>query len=543
MSGWTRPRIEQLLARCLEKVDVSDAAAVYLEGSIAEGFGNATSDIDFIVLRDVPGELAAMPTILFADGQRVEIRSRSLTTMRRMLTMVANHRHASRREMLALDETLLDRCQRFLHATALCGEGEIAGLRQMLPEADLRMIVARWFGVRAEEAMQCSAALAALGQGVEAVNWARSALTLGAKSWLAGMGETYLAKKWVSRQIARAAPEDPRSDRFLRLENPARSGLEPGIYVEQVAGFLRDIGIRDALATAERAVLKRRRGVTTWQIGGRVHVILDKSVVFALSAAAARIWRSLAFHRPLPAVLRGMADEPLAGRAIAEFHRLGLIGLAWQGSGEIRVRRPATIATDPQRPILSIDGMCFPDEEALIRRASVPAAQFAASGMNLVYANLVIENAREDVLGALAAGQWRVMERAGRAMVRHACMAVLSAGGVHPLPPIEEIDAAAGLSGTAELDHALCIENEVEARAALEQLDTLVGVARETTWTSRFPHCFSNPRDWQRAIDIGYDWIILGAFLDADFPLDEARDVIATGGQQPMVIEATREAG
>lgn len=547
-TDWTQPRLEQLLQRCLEKVDISGAVAVYLEGSIAEGFGNATSDVDFVVLRDVAGELPAMPTILFVDAQRVEIRSRSLAEMRRILTNVARYRDASRRHLLGLDETMLDRCQRFLHGKVLRGGAECAALRRLLPEPDLRAIVSCWFGAQAEEAVRCAVALGALGQEAEAVSWARSALTLGAKCWLASLGETYLAKKWISRQIARSAAADEKGARFLLLENPPRSGLAAADYILGVEDLLRDMGVHGYPAGADRVTLKRRQGVTTWQIGDRVHIVRNRRDVFALSVDAARIWRSLAFNRPLPGMLRVLAATPEAGRIIAEFHRLGLIDLRWKGAGAIRIRTISAIAPDPGRPILSVDGMCFPDERTPIRRASIPAGQFAAAGMSLVYANLVIENAREDALGAMGAGQWRVMERAGRAILRHASMAMLSAAGVHPVPPVEELQAALIAMGNIpsmllaqllELDRTLCIDNETSAQEALERLDALVCAIRDMTRTSLFPRCFSTAGAWQRAIDIGYDWIILGAYLDADFPLDEARDVIATGGQQPMAKEPT----
>lgn len=542
-------KFERLLERCLGEADTDGACAILLEGSIAEGFGNNTSDIDFILLQDALEDLPSMPTILFIAGQRVELRSRSLSAMRMMLLKVAGQPRSGRRELLRLDETLLDRCQRFLHARVLRDDGSADALRSLLPETQLRDVTGRWFAAHAQESMRTAVALGELGQWPEAASWARSALTLGAKSWLAGLGETYLAKKWVSRQIMRTAPDSELGQRFLHLENPTRADLADAAYVEQVGAFLRDVGIRNCQAGAGRAVLKRCPGVTTWQIGSRVHILRDGRDVFALSRAAAQVWRSLVFRRSLPSLDSMMSGSRVAaGRIIAELHRLGLVALAWRGSGTVLARRTSSIAPDSQRPTLSVDGMVFPDEEVPIRLAAIPAARFAAAGMSLVFANLVIENAREDALGALAAQQWRVMERACRAMLRHACMAVLSAQGAHPLPPVEELHTSLAANGNIppellariqNLDRDILVEDEAAARLLLNRLDVLVRDIRDTTGASLFPRCFTTAGEWQQAIDIGYDWIILGAHVKADFPLDEARDVIATGGRQPLMGKAS----
>jgi hypothetical protein len=63
------------------------------------------------------------------------------TTMRRMLTTVANHCHATRRAMLALDETLLDRCQRFHRPHLRSGEKEFQAAAWPVAECRVERIV------------------------------------------------------------------------------------------------------------------------------------------------------------------------------------------------------------------------------------------------------------------------------------------------------------------------------------------------------------------------------------------------------------------
>ena len=77
--------------------------------------------------------------------------------------------------------------------------------------------------------------------------------------------------------------------------------------------------------------------------------------------------------------------------------------------------------------------------------------------------------------------------------------------------------------------------DEHRASALLTNVDQLIQQVREFTHASSFPLCFASSEDWQKTLDIGYDWIRIGAFLDARFPIEEVRDMIATGGQQPHV--------
>jgi predicted nucleotidyltransferase len=66
-------------------------SAVFLEGSIAEGFGNERSDVDFVAIVDNGLEPATMPYILFLDGRRIEVRMLSPARLRRELAVGRLH--------------------------------------------------------------------------------------------------------------------------------------------------------------------------------------------------------------------------------------------------------------------------------------------------------------------------------------------------------------------------------------------------------------------------------------------------------------------
>ena len=72
-------------------------SAVFLEGSIAEGFGNERSDIDFVAIIDDGTEMATMPYILFIENRRVEVRLLSRKRLQRELLQLKEALNAGSR--------------------------------------------------------------------------------------------------------------------------------------------------------------------------------------------------------------------------------------------------------------------------------------------------------------------------------------------------------------------------------------------------------------------------------------------------------------
>lgn len=536
--------LQRLLDRALERVCPPEGFGAALEGSIAQGFGNETSDVDFVLIDPRDRRHPTMPTVLFIDRRRVEVRVRSALEMRREAEPLLRGSGRSRSAWLRLDEEGLDRCQRFAHSLPLRNRALVDAVRREIPADRLGEAIDAWFREGARESARCSVALRSLGREDGAVGWARSALTLAAKSWLARRGETYLAKKWIMEQLDRVPDGGEMRRRVRELESPARAGLGAGAYVRSVVGFLHDVGIDGCDADAANVELIRKRNVTTWPIGSRIHLVRDRRDVFMLSESAGRLWRSLRFRRPIPELLDRLSPHDAA--LLSELHRLGLIGIGWRGAGEIRARRVTTLAPAMGRPLLSVRGG-EAGAEAPIRLLPLDARRFSEAGLSMVYVNMVIENAREDAVGAMAARQWGVFERAVRRMLRHLSMAALDAHGVHPLPPVEEVhlslreleDLPETLrDGVAKLDAELRVDGSADAAHVLREVDGRVAEMRESTGT-RFPSSFASPRKWQETLDMGYDWVRLVAYLGAGFPIDMVRDLIATGGQQPHGLSAS----
>ncbi|BDH56027.1 AMP-binding protein [Tsukamurella sp. PLM1] len=198
-------RVSALLDAALESVAIPTDCAVRFEGSLAEGFGNEGSDVDFLVIATGAGELPTLPSVLFGDGRRLEVRTRTVGQVRAQLQEVADA--AASGWIDRLTEDLLNRCQRYLRSTPVRRSAEVdgAGLDAVLSLPEFSRILERWWVFRVEQVMRHVQALRLLGEDEEARDWARDALVQAAKAWCARNDETYLETKWLPRQLDRAA--------------------------------------------------------------------------------------------------------------------------------------------------------------------------------------------------------------------------------------------------------------------------------------------------------------------------------------------------
>ncbi len=539
-------RVRQLLDRALESVAVPNDSTVLFEGSLAEGFGNAGSDVDFLVVAPGDEDLPTLPTVLFIDGRRVEVRTRSEAQLRDQLERVATSDK--------IDEDLLNRCQRFLRATVVrSGEPDIAELRAVLPHSRFMALVADWWTGRATQALRYAVALRTLHAEAEAADWANDGLLQAMKGWAARKGESYLETKWLPHQLDRIGA-DPLIDRYRELTESTQ------VAWEQVRDLAVALGVPEIAADPHQILFARRPGVTTWTIGGRIHVIRDVRDVFALSDSAARSWRSVVFRHSLRDVL-GRAEHDIAADLL-EFLGLGLVGLQWRGGELIEPALAMCKAVKPYTPVpyavapaLGLTGVTRDDAVATL--SPLPATRFTECALNLVWSNIVLENAREDLAGAVKNVQGAVADIAAHRLIAMAVRVLLSAFGVHPLPadvaPAQTLRRL--LPARALRRDDLLTQLESARRVRFSELiamggDTLAGfgvlddfvtlvrsVAAGDETTTAFPASFDSREQWRRTLAIGYDWLRIAGYLNTDLPLDEARDLLTSGGQQPHLRE------
>ncbi|MEV0250961.1 nucleotidyltransferase domain-containing protein [Nocardia sp. NPDC050712] len=565
-SGEAPDWVRKLLERTLEIVVIPEDSAVLLEGSIAEGFGNAGSDVDFLVV--VPGteELPTLPAVLFVENRRVEVRTRSVRQLRDQLDRLGTDR----------DEDLFNRCQRFLRAIEIRGGAvDLGELRARKRYPDFAAELAGWWTGRAVQALRYAVALRAMGARAEAGGWARDGLLQAIKGWAAGRGETYLETKWLPHQLDRMGQHEL-IDRYRELADPDSWLLDadrdfgdlPGVLGDGPARLLGEqitwdqvwdlaaaLGVAGVTDDPGQVLLARLPKVTTWSIGERVHVLREDRDVFVFSARAARAWRSVVFRRSLREVLDGAPQDVRAEFAV--FVRLGLVGLHWRGAGALepvlamcKPLRPYTPVPGGQTPALGLTGASRDDEIATL--CPLPAARFIACGMNVVWSNIVLENAREDLAGAVADGQGAVADLAAHRLIAMAVRILVSTFGIHPLPadvaPLETVrrllppdalrraDLLAALESAQRVRFSRLLRADADPEAGLALLDEFAGLVRWVAGggaATGFPSSFDSREQWSRTLAISYEWLRLAAYLDTELPLDEARDLLTTGGQQP----------
>ncbi|MFI6165147.1 AMP-binding protein [Nocardia sp. NPDC051052] len=562
-------RVRQLLDSALESVAIPPNSTVLFEGSLAEGFGNEGSDVDFLVLAPGDEDLPTLPTVLFIDGRRVEVRTRSESQLRRQLEQVAKAATVTE-----LDEDLLNRCQRFLRATVVRpGVSDIDELRTLLTHSTFTTLIADWWIARAEQALRYAVALRALKARDEAIDWARDGLLQAIKGWAARRGESYLETKWLPRQLDRIGA-DELIDRYRDLADPGAwagddsthsyGDARPGVLGDakaralseratwaQVFELATDLGVQDFVDDPDQILFARVPGVTTWAIGERVHVIRGDSDVFVLSGSGARAWRTVVFRHSLAAVLARQQHDSTT--ELAEFLRLGFVGLQWR-RGELLT--PALAMCKPVRPYTPVPSVLAPAlgvtgaarDDAIATLSPLPARRFTECAMNLVWSNIVLENAREDLAGAVKNGQGAVADIAAHRMIAMGVRVMLSAFGIHPLPADVAPSATlhrllpphahrrADLLARLESARQVRFSETGDAITGIAVLDDFVALVRSVAAdpaAANFPASFDSREQWRRTLAIGYDWLRIAGYLDTDLPLDEARDLLASGGQQP----------
>ncbi|MEV5648483.1 AMP-binding protein [Nocardia sp. NPDC052254] len=533
-------RIEQLLDAALASVTVPPNSAALFEGSLAEGFGNEGSDIDFLIVSPGAGDMPTLPTVVFADGRRIEIRTRSEAQLRAQLERVAGAT-----DIGELDEDVLNRCQRFGNATVVRSGSEVdlAGLAALVPAADFAVTMAHWWARRSRDALWYAVALRAMGAGEEAEGWARDGLLQAVKSWAASRGETYLETKWLPRQLDRiAAGGDAEAGRLI---GAYRDGA-PVRTVAETCALATEFGIDDVADDPGRVLVTRRDAVTTWPIGDRIHVIRDDQDVFALSDAGAAAWRSVV---PRKSVADLLGRAPI-GAELAEFVRLGFVGLALRGG---RALTPALAMCKPVRPFTPVPSARVPAlglggggaDRPIATLSPLPAQRFVGCAMEVVWSNVVLENAREDLMGAVKSGQGEVAEIAAHRAIAMCVRMALSTYGIHPLPadvaPVRTLaallprgeDLTELVGRAASVRFSGVVDSGAGGPAELAVLDELIAEVREMAGGTQFPASFDSREQWRRTLDISYDWLRPAAYLDTELPLDEARDLLGSGGRQP----------
>jgi predicted nucleotidyltransferase len=529
-------QLHGLLDSALERVRLPASYGVVLEGSIAEGFGNQASDVDFLVVVDCDERFAATPNVTLLAGRKVDVRFRSTLEVREDVDRVLRRHRTAR----PVPSHTLDRCQR-LHGAKTLRSGEpIEVARRILRAVPFEEVVSAHFAKRASVAAKTAQAMLMLDRARLAVSWMHRAAIDAVKSWLAAHGETYLEPRWISHQLSRLG-QATQLDLVQRLLGAhAASSDRPEEYVAQALDLIAQLGVDVDEMVASDLTIARCRGVTTWRIRSTTHVLRGRSEVFVLGRAADLVWRRLVFGRSLPDVLAGVDLDGTEARSIvAQFVKLGLVGLRWRRGAVIGDACREGSSPSWGGPLISAEGGVHALGGQAVALLPISADRFAASGLSLAWGSAMVANARADLAGALADEQWGVFDVALRRVVVRVCLLALGVCGVYPLPAPEQASESlrshdggerrALLSLLSRVERGLAIRDANRAEAVLSELDRAIEELAATIGsTTLIAAAWSEAALSDTVADL-YDWVRIGAYLKVPMPRDDLEQLLASG--------------
>lgn len=547
---------ENFISRTLEyvsgRVTIPKNAGVILEGSIAEGFGNSGSDIDFLIVTEDEENRPIMPSILWYEGRRIEIRYRSFNSLIEQTKSISSINRKSKNISRRINEDTLDKHYRFLNGIILKNAKLVEEIRSLTDYGFFEKTVLLWYQSRAIERIIYADILLEYGHSLLSISWSRSSLIEGAKYWVGKKRELYIVKKWIYQQFERAKADKNMVKEFSDLYSYSDTKVCASEYIKRCKKMLLSYGIDKKKIENKNVFLKRRKNVVTFQLGEKVHVIKNKEEVYSLNKDAGLVWRNLIYEVPIKesACYIGV-NVALVGEAVILFHKLGLLDFSIGEKNVIKVGNDFSIPSSCETPLISLNGINLKklNKEKVVL-SPISASRFAYLGITLVWENMEFENTMEDYIGAVENQEWKFCDHRLREIIQHICFILMCSYGVAPLPPLVDVydDAFSFLvyifGRKNEITKQLMklntcrIESEENASECINKIKSIIRTVRRYINADVFPDCFSSEKKWQDALDIGYDWVRLGAYVDSNFPIEEARDLLSTGGKQPHIKDA-----
>jgi predicted nucleotidyltransferase len=534
--------IQNLLTEALRRLRLPNTYGVLLEGSVAEGFGNRTSDIDFLIVTEGP-QSKRLPTVMFIDGRRVEVRIRCADEIADHAAHILGAGGRGDAKIGALSRDELDIFQRFAHAIVLRDSPIVRLLLASHDRELFRSIALRWHALRAIRASNRAWLMRHFGKSESSAAWMRNALIAAGKAGVAAVGELYITDKWLDRQYRRANFDKTLRDRMWSLIDQRPTEDELPEHLDKCLLLMKDFGVDGCQTDLSDVQIVPRAGITTWQLGAQVCVLRDKTEIYVFGSTAARMWRSIVFWMPIAHVIkRAKVDEKGARECIERFHRLGLIEVAW-ADGDTWLRTGAAPMILPTGSFVSFDGFHVAQLGAKdVGLFAVPAPRLCFSGAEFVWANMCLENAWEDFIGVYEQKHWKLVQTALQRLVGWACLILFSACGVSPAPDIQEVTTrideipavAPDLAAEALRLRLLRCDSEDDAIAGRKEVETFLHKVKEIIGGRFFPSSFEHADDWRSSLEYGFDWGRMASFVDPSlssdgrsFPMEEVRDMLA----------------
>jgi predicted nucleotidyltransferase len=263
LSQLVEPHLGELLP-----ISTTSPSAVFLGGSIIEGFGNATSDVDILVLLTEQVDRSAdvfadsrkyveFPehAVLVGDldGKRVDIELRQMSDFQRVLDILEAVDGGEVHQPYAIDDGWLEFLNDLSIGVPLGNREFFEEVRSLVPWAGLRaQLVARFEQLAHSHVEDARGALGAKDAGTAMLS-SRTALAYAVDALVAAHGATNPKFKWRVRRMDSLGLSDLK-DRYLSLELDA----DPSAPALLASARRRLVAVQDLLAEAHLV----RRGLS-----------------------------------------------------------------------------------------------------------------------------------------------------------------------------------------------------------------------------------------------------------------------------------------
>jgi hypothetical protein len=125
--------------------------------------------------------------------------------------------------------------------------------------------------------------------------------------------------------------------------------------------------------------------------------------------------------------------------------------------------------------------------------------------------------------------------------VHAALRGLASAHGVNPLPADSDLVRRTDLLPATTRSIGvragellrLGVHSAKEGDALLTELRLFIVLVRGAMGADSFPFSFDSADTWRATLQLGHDWLRIGAHLGAELPIEEARDLLTGNGAQP----------
>ena len=448
-------------------------------GSISEGFGNATSDVDVLL---VPAREANRPVVRHMsayEGRRVEVFVRSAEALRQF----------GRR--LPVESTVDDEDLDFYHRVGRCHVvADTPQFRAARCAFDMEWLVSRSWRMASDRCRQMyerAVAAAAIHRGLDAVVHGRKALEYAAIAFASARGETYNSTKFLDLRLQRAGLDSQGWAKYQALRTHTDDS-RCETFLSELASLFAEWGIAQADPQWRASLLEDTQLV---QVGE--HLVASRRGRSAILDDPDGSLHA-ALQQPLP-----LSDAPFASE-LGFLHRAGIVGVSNLNQQWVDTRYHPPVGTLH----IHSQGLELSDARVLVGH---DAEAIVSAGLSLLRSAFVIENRAEDAIGAIERKDYRTARNCFEAILIHYATVALCHDVLTPRPQGHEClevlrldPARKALAAVLERGLGKSVRSAADLRSYYDLIDEVRALVPPKAISRHFRGCHHSAIKWAKLV-------------------------------------------